>query len=157
MSFDLISPEDPRWFSALSISDGGIFYSPEYCSLHRENSCSPAMLLYQDDLGTAFDVTTLKDISSLPFYESVAAQFSCRPLDLANSIYNGPIAASDSTDHDELLRRYRKSLDQFCSENNVVTEFIRFHPHLSTNGVAPKHRRTDSGERYPLCRSSQWL
>ena len=128
MSFELIAPADPRWLSALSACNAGIFYSREYCGLHRESNCSPAMLLYQDDLGIAFDVTTIKDVSTLPFYESIAAQFSCRPLDLANLIYNGPLMASDAADHHELLRRYRKALDQFCFENNVVTEFIRFHP-----------------------------
>ena len=43
-------------------------------------------------------------------------------------IYNGPLVSSDPADYQELLRRYRKALDHFCSENHVVTEFIRFHP-----------------------------
>jgi hypothetical protein len=29
------------------------------------------MLLYQDELGVAFDVTSVKDVASLRFYESV--------------------------------------------------------------------------------------
>lgn len=128
MSFEVITPADARWLSALSKSNAGIFYTPEYCGLHRQQGSSPAMLLYQDDLGLAFDVTSIKEVASLAFYESVAGQFAYRPIDLANPIFNGPIVVSTDADHYELLRRYRKALDQFCADNHVVTEFVRFHP-----------------------------
>jgi predicted N-acyltransferase len=128
MSFEVITPTDPRWLSTLSTSNAGIFYTPEYCGLHREHGSSPAMLLYQDDLGAAFDVTSVKEVASLPFYESVAGEFTHSPIDLANPIYNGPIVVSDDTDRHELLRRYRNAVDRFCADNNVVTEFVRFHP-----------------------------
>jgi serine/alanine adding enzyme len=128
MSFDIIAAEDPRWTSTLSTSKAGIFYTNDYCRLHQEKDGSPAMLLYQDDLGVAFDVTFLKHISSLPFYEGIAGQFAHLPIDLANPVYNGPIVVSAEADHFELLRRYRSALNQFCADNHVVTEFIRFHP-----------------------------
>jgi len=128
MSFELIAPGDARWRSCLSASKAGIFYSPEYCDLHRDKDGSPAMLLYQDDLGTAFDVTAIKNVSSLPFYEDIAAQFSSPPVDLANPIYNGPLLVSAAADRSELLRRYRNAVRRFCADNNVVTEFVRFHP-----------------------------
>lgn len=86
------------------------------------------MLLYQDDLGVAFDVTSVKDVARLPFYESVAGKFAHSPIDLANPIYNGPIVVSESADQHELLRRYRNAVDRFCADNDVVTEFVRFHP-----------------------------
>jgi predicted N-acyltransferase len=45
---------------------------------------------------------------------------------------NGPIVVSEGADHHELLRRYRNAVDnavnRFCADNNVVTEFVRFHP-----------------------------
>jgi serine/alanine adding enzyme len=128
MSFEVITPADSRWLSTISQSNAGIFYTPEYCGLHRDQESSPAMLLYEDDLGLAFDVTALKDVSSLPFYESIAGQFAYRPIDLANPIYNGPVVVSTGADHHELLRRYRRAVDQFCADNHVVTEFVRFHP-----------------------------
>ena len=128
MPFEVITPADSRWLSVLSTSNAGIFYTPEYCGLHRAEGSSPAMLLYQDDLGIAFDVTAIKDVASLPFYESIAGQFGHRPIDLANPIYNGPIVVSKDGDQPELLRRYREALDQFCADNHVVTEFVRFHP-----------------------------
>jgi len=128
MSFEFIGPADARWRSCLSASKAGIFYSPEYCDLHRDKDGSPVMLLYQDDLGTAFDVTAIKNVSSLPFYQDIAAQFSSPPLDLANPIYNGPLLVSAPADRSELLRRYRAAVHRFCADNNVVTEFVRFHP-----------------------------
>jgi hypothetical protein len=45
------------------------------------------MLLYQDDIGVVQDVTSVKDVATLPSYESVAGQFAYRPIDLANPIY----------------------------------------------------------------------
>ena len=128
MSFDIITVEDPRWASTLSTSNAGIFYTADYCGLHQGRDGSPAMLLYQDDLGVAFDVTFFKNIATLPFYQDIAGQFACRPLDLANPVYNGPIVVSTDADHFELLRRYRRAVDQFCADNHVVTEFIRLHP-----------------------------
>lgn len=128
MSFEVITAADPRWLATLSKSKAGVFYSPEYCGLHREAGSSAAMLLYQDNLGVAFDVTSVKDVASLPFYDSVAGQFAYRPIDLANPIYNGPIVVSEGADLHELLRRYRNAVNQFCADNHVVTEFVRFHP-----------------------------
>jgi predicted N-acyltransferase len=128
MSFEVIAPTDPRWHATVSTSDAGIFYTPEYCALHKEEGSSPAMLLYQDDFGVAFDVTSVKNVAYLPFYQSVAGQLAYPPIDLANSIYNGPVVVSGGADHQEMLRRYRKALDQFCADNHVVTEFVRFHP-----------------------------
>ena len=95
------------------------------------------MLLYQDDLGVAFDVTSVKDVARLPFYESVAGKFAHSPIDLANPIYNGPIVVSESADQHELLRRYRNAVDRFCADNStVVTEFVRFHPLYERSGSA---------------------
>lgn len=128
MSLDVITVEDPRWASTLSTSNAGIFYTNDYCGLHQEKDGSPAMLRYQDNLGVAFDVTFFKNIAALPFYQEIAGQFAYRPIDLANPVYNGPIVVSAEADRFELLRRYRKALDQFCADNHVVTEFIRFHP-----------------------------
>jgi hypothetical protein len=58
--------------------------------------------------------SAIKDVVSLPSYESIAGQFAYRPIDLANPIYNGPIVVSKDAARPELLRRYGRVLDQFC-------------------------------------------
>lgn len=46
--------------------------------------------------------------------------------------YGGPIViANDDQKREELVLQYMKSFSQYCKENNIVSEFIRFHPMIN--------------------------
>ena len=43
--------------------------------------------------------------------------------------YGGPIAIADSeNDRKQLIDKYYKEFAQCCVDNNIVSEFVRFHP-----------------------------
>jgi|SRR5271170_2835568 len=136
MAFEILTVDDSRWAELVRQSEADIFYEPSYCRFLTEGTPHrPIMLLYEDDLGQVFDVTVVKAISSLSFFADIADQLPHFPVDLASPDYNSPIVLADARDSDELLKRYRRSIDQYCSETGVVTEFVRFHP-LSNNAAA---------------------
>ncbi len=136
MAFEILAIDDMRWPDLVCQAAADIFYEPSYCRFvtggtpHR-----PIMLLYEDDLGKVFDVTVEKDISSLPFFADIADQFSRPPVDLASPDYNSPVVLAEPRDSDELLRRYRRSVDSYCLDMGVVTEFVRFHPLSESTGI----------------------
>ena len=133
MAFEVLAIDDRRWPELVGEAEGDIFYEPSYCLFLTEGTQhSPVMLLYEDGLGKVFDVTLVKAISSLPFFADIANQFPNPPIDLASPDYNSPIVLAHPRDSAELLQRYRRSVDEYCRETGVVTEFVRFHP-LSTS------------------------
>jgi hypothetical protein len=136
MGFEILGIDDGRWSELVRQAAADIFYDPSYSRFitggtpHR-----PVMLLYEDDLGTVFDVTLEKAINSLPFFADIADQLPRPPVDLASPDYNSPVVLAEPRDSDELLRRYRRSVDHFCLDIGVVTEFVRFHPFSESLGV----------------------
>lgn len=42
--------------------------------------------------------------------------------------YGGPIIENLIGNKDELLREYEEKFESYCKDNNIVSEFIRFHP-----------------------------
>ena len=54
---------------------------------------------------------------------------------MASPEYNGPVVVNSGNDDIELLKNYRKALDFYCENNNIVTEFVRFRPLHDTVGT----------------------
>jgi hypothetical protein len=125
--FEVIEPGDARWTRAVDESGADIFYRPEFARFRAEGQPHrPVMFHYEDALGRVFDVTTIREVSRLPFYEDVASTFRQPPIDLASPEYNGPIVAGERAG--ELRARYRAAVDGWCRQSGVVTEFVRVHP-----------------------------
>jgi hypothetical protein len=136
MPLEVFDLDDARWPQMIQRARADIFYEPCYCRFVTvDTSHQPVMLAYQDDLGEVFDVTLRKNIADLPFYADVAHQFARSPTDLASPEYNSPIVIAEPGAVGELLRRYRRAVDEYCLESGVVTEFVRFHP-LSESATA---------------------
>jgi serine/alanine adding enzyme len=137
MPFETIAIDDRRWSELVRQVGADIFYEPSYSRFITEGTPHrPLMFMYEDDLGKVFDVTIEKAVSSLPFFADIADQFSRPPVDLASADYNSPMVLADPRDYDELLRRYRHSVDRYCLESEVVTEFVRFHPFSESAGAS---------------------
>lgn len=45
--------------------------------------------------------------------------------------YGGPIINKCKGNKEDLLKEYEKNFSQYCEENNIVSEFVRFHPILN--------------------------
>ena len=129
MALEVLDLDDLGWPQMVQRAGADIFYEPCYCRfVTTGTSHRPVMLAYRDDLGEAFDVTLQKNVADLPFFAEVAHRFTRLPIDLASPQYNSPILIAEPGTAGELLRRYRRAVDQYCLESGVVTEFVRFHP-----------------------------
>lgn len=42
--------------------------------------------------------------------------------------YGGPIITELTGDKDKLVKSYMEKFEKYCQENNIVSEFVRFHP-----------------------------
>lgn len=42
--------------------------------------------------------------------------------------YGGPVVINVRGDREGLISRFHKAFEEYCHENNVVSEFVRFHP-----------------------------
>jgi serine/alanine adding enzyme len=136
MALEILAIDDSRWPELVRQAEADVFYEPSYCRFLTEGTPHvPVMLLYEDGLGKVFDVTLTKVINSLPFFADIADQFPQTIVDLASPDYNSPIIIADPRDSKELLKRYRRSVDQYCREMGVITEFIRFHPLSESTGI----------------------
>ncbi|OGV48840.1 MAG: hypothetical protein A2017_14265 [Lentisphaerae bacterium GWF2_44_16] len=129
-NFEVLEIDSPRWKLTIEkAGDPGIFYLPEFCKFRLQGSTHrPVMLLYEENGKSVFDVSTMRDVSRLPFYQDIGNEFSSPPIDMASPEYNGPVIVNSGNDDVELLKNYRKALDAYCADNNIVTEFIRFRP-----------------------------
>lgn len=103
------------------------------------------MLRFQDTGGVVFDVTTLRDISRLPFF--AAAELGRSAVDVASPEYNGPIVAGAPADAAELVARYRKAVDSALQDLGAVTEFVRCDPFAAaTSGLGAIEELTSVSE-----------
>lgn len=72
-------------------------------------------------------------------YGSVRHQFIKRPIDsqwfdlVTPYGYGGPLIL-DVTEKEKLIPAFEKDFRQYCTDNRIVSEFIRFHPFVN-NGV----------------------
>lgn len=42
--------------------------------------------------------------------------------------YGGPVITELKADKEKLLKEFEKAFSEYCKENNIVSEFVRFHP-----------------------------
>ena len=42
--------------------------------------------------------------------------------------YGGPLITTVGDDKSKLIKHFHKAFKEYCFENNIVSEFIRFHP-----------------------------
>lgn len=134
MPLEIIELGDPRWRELIVRSNADVGYCEEFCRFRLKESNARALMLYfEDELGTVFDVTLEKDISTLSFFAAMADQFNAKPVDLASPEYNGPLFIGNPSQPDELMRRYRLSVDNYCENHQVVTEFVRVAPMLPSS------------------------
>ena len=91
---------------------------------------------------------------------SIRNQFIKRkiPIEIDNSIYydiitpygyGGPIITECTGSKEELLQEYEEKFSQYCKENNVVSEFVRFHP-IYKNYIDFKEMYNAKFNRYTL-------
>lgn len=103
-----------------------LYYEKEYAKLYEKiegGKCEE--FIYSSELGTVRHLFIKKPapitIHGETYYDLVTPYG-----------YGGPIIThcTDESRRTELARQFRESFKKFCQENNIVSEFVRFHPVL---------------------------
>jgi hypothetical protein len=131
--YQIISSEDKsKWCSIVEeFLSKDVYFFHEYCSLYKKlENGEPLLFLYKDKTGTTICYPFLKrNINSLPF-------ISAKPLDkdyydiISPYGYGGPLY--DSVDADTIIR-FREAFNEYCNKENIISEFVRFHPILENH------------------------
>lgn len=98
-------------------------YMWQYLFIYEKYEKSNARLfVYEDELGLVYYPFLLRAIDYTCYYD-ITSQYG----------YGGPLILCDSENINNLIHRYRKDFEKYCLENNIVSEFIRFHPMLQNH------------------------
>lgn len=97
-----------------------IYYNRDYCKLYEKSEDGTLESFVLDcEYGTVEHLFIKRKIHS----EGVSGYFDI----ITPYGYGGPII-TDCKDKKLLIAEFKKSFSEYCRENNIVSEFIRFHP-----------------------------
>lgn len=99
-----------------------IYFDKNYGKLYEETEHGKAEIFeYQDENGKITNQYIKREIPILidgQVYYDIITPYG----------YGGPIIERCLKNKQELINRYNVKLTEFCKKNNIVSEFVRFHP-----------------------------
>lgn len=127
------------------LEDADIYYTPEFCKVYEEseNGQAHCFVYREDESIICYPFLIRKIPSSLQRNKGLAGEY----YDIITPYgYGGPISNVTNPEHREkLFRRFETAFDDFCRENSIVSEFVRFHPiicnHEDYSAVQPIFER----------------
>ena len=119
----------------LPVNCQDIYFNPEYYSLYQN---------YGDGKAQCFVFEKDGEIAVYPFLKNpitpLGYQLDKEYYDIQGAYgYNGLVA---STDNDVFIAAFWESFGNWCRENDVVAEFMRFHPLLNNQRLASPKMKT---------------
>lgn len=113
-----------KYYKSLNIND--IYYKYEYHMLAATQENSEAVLyLYEDDNGVVFYPFLKKKITEKCIYKLHPEE---KYYDIESTYgFGGPLFFTNKN-KELLIDGFRKNFDFFCKSNEIIAEFIRFHP-----------------------------
>nr|MCR4903436.1 GNAT family N-acetyltransferase [Butyrivibrio sp.] len=109
-----------------------VYFTPEYNFLYED---------YGDGLAFCFAYTEDNNIALYPFLKNsineLGYELDKEYFDIQGAYgYNGLIS---NTDNSGFLARFWNKFDEWCKDNNIVAEFMRFHPVMKNYELAKEH------------------
>jgi lipid II:glycine glycyltransferase (peptidoglycan interpeptide bridge formation enzyme) len=116
-----------------TLSKKDIFYHPSYSGLYQSmGDGEPHLFFYEDQSGKKVGYVFLKrKIKGLPFakhetnddiYDIITPSYG----------YGGPLYDMEEK---QLVSAFRKEFEEYCQKENIICEFIRFHPLLQNSRI----------------------
>jgi len=118
-----------EWDSIINrLANKDVYYFQEYCSLYYFiGDGEPTLAIYEDSKGNSICYPFIKRLIKFPFCE----ENQCEKYDIITPYgYGGPLTQNVSA---EILLEFRIEFNKYCQENNIISEFIRFHPLLNNH------------------------
>lgn len=128
--FEILSlQETEKWNSLLHrlpVDQQDVYFTPEYYSLYEKLG---------DGKAQCFVFEKNDDVALYPFLinsvNSLGYEFDKEYYDIQGAYgYNGVVANSFT---ESFTKAFHEAFENYCSENNVIAEFTRFHPLLQNH------------------------
>ena len=109
-----------------SFPNWDVYYLCEYAiSLMLHGDGEPLLLCYEDEHARMCYVVMKNDIAHCPFFKNSLP--NGKYFDFTTPYgYGGPLVAGDFSIDSQ--KRFAEHLNSFCEANDIVSQFIRFHP-----------------------------
>ncbi|MDF2877904.1 MAG: hypothetical protein K0S30_1000 [Clostridia bacterium] len=132
--YKIIDCHNEEWDIALKEMPGimqDIYYTSEYYKMHQSNGDGTSKLFYfiDNNGNKGFYPFMLNKIAGYDLHADY--------YDIETSYgYGGPITSSQDED---FLKEFEETFMEFCRDNNIVAEFIRFHPLIQNEKIFKKN------------------
>ncbi|MED1468856.1 GNAT family N-acetyltransferase [Bacillus salipaludis] len=127
--FDLTEKES--WYEFLGrIENQDIYFTPEYFEIYERNGEGKARLfVYENGQGFVYYPFLIRGLRNLTIAKNVSKKYG-ELYDITTPYgYGGPITnTKDESNKKQLFREFEDSFHSYCFRNNIITEFVRFHP-----------------------------
>lgn len=115
-----------EYLEAIDTSD--VQYMCNYLKLFADYEQGEALLcIYEDENGLVYYPFIKKSIDNTKYFD-ITGPYG----------YGGPLYKVIKSKC-ELARGFREEFDKYCNENNIISEFIRFHPMLDNHKYLQNH------------------
>ena len=129
--YEVISFEDTtNWEKKINeFTKKDAFYHLSYSKLYREiGDGDPYLFFFENEKGNKLCYSFLKrKINKLPFMNNYLGDVDIYDIITPSYGYGGPLY--DNEDH-QVIQQFRSEFEEYCKQDNIITEFIRFHPIL---------------------------
>lgn len=142
--------EEKRWEQIVSrFAQHDVYYLPQYANTFRIHGDGEPILIYFECKGVkAVNVVMKRDISRCDYF--IGKLESGRYFDLATPYGYGGFLIEGSKD-DSDLRLLDEEYSAYCLSNNIVSEFVRFHPLVKNHcGMDLVYEITELGKTISL-------
>jgi len=116
-----------EWFNRLEV---GPYHSPTYLNVlagnFEYNSERAELFVYGDTDGFVYYPYIRRDLTNLPFIDDALPDHEVYSDIVSSWYYGGPILSADADP--SLAEEFVDAFADFCTEEHIVSEFIRFDP-----------------------------
>jgi hypothetical protein len=131
--FDINNMDD--WYYYLNkLEEKDVYFDPKYCQIYEEYNEGKAFLfVYEEGDNFVYYPFLLRRINNLPQLKNLTLDKEYFDI-ITPYGYGGPISnVKDSLTKESLFKNFSKVFSIYCEENNIVSEFVRFHPLLGNH------------------------
>ena len=130
-TFDL--GEKENWHGFLEKTESkDVYFTPEYFEIYERNGEGKAQLfIYENGEDFVYYPFLLRGLNDLTYAEDVRRKYGDL-YDITTPYgYGGPITNTRMKSHKkQLYSEFEDSLSSYCFQNNIISEFVRFHPFI---------------------------
>lgn len=122
----LDASDGERWQCLLEeMAETDVFFEPSYFSLYKDEG-EAKLFVYEKDNETVIYPFILRKINSVPIDGAGEIFDITSPYG-----YGGPLCSAKA--NEQILKSFNCAFEDFCREEKIITEFIRFHPMLENH------------------------